>query len=92
MATAPLHRIETYEDVKGEHRWRIVVTPGTPVGTEPDVVAVSPDGYKNKKDMLNSLFGIFFASFDDSFLALYAEWNPEDGMSEMPSSQVVKDS
>lgn len=86
---APIHKIETYIDQEGQHRWRILVTPGTPAGTEPDNVANSGQGYANEKDMLNSLFGIFFATYDESFLELYAKWKPEDGRPEVPSDQVA---
>ncbi len=71
------HKVETYVDDAGEHRWRVLVDPGTPAGTEPDIVAVSPDGYKNRDDMLSSFFGVYFGDYDESFLALYNEWDPE---------------
>lgn len=73
-----LHTINTYKDKQDQWRWSIAVTPGTPAGTPEDVVADSGQGYANRKDMLNSLFGILFGSYDDSFLELYAEWNPDN--------------
>lgn len=75
--TEHLNQIETYVDEEQQHRWRIQVTPGTPGGTEPDIIAMSPQGYANKDDMYKSLFRIFFAEWDDSFLAAYNDWHPE---------------
>lgn len=72
-----LNQIELFQDEKEEWRWRVVVTPGTPGGTEPDIIAISPDGYKNKKDMIASFFRILFGEWNDSFLAAYNEWGPE---------------
>lgn len=71
-----VHSIETYQDTAGEWRWRIMVIPGTPGGEKGDIVADSAEGYVNKKDMLNALFGIYFTDYDESFLTLYAEWMP----------------
>ena len=73
-------QVETYVDTNGEHRWRVQVSPGTPAGTEPDVIAVSPDGYKNFDDMAHAFFRMFFADWDDSFLAFYNKWHPEMGI------------
>lgn len=61
-----LHSVEHYVDDAGEHRWRIKVGD--------DVIAVSPDGYTDKRNALHSLFGIWFGNWDESFLALYQEW------------------
>jgi hypothetical protein len=73
-----VHTIRDYEDAEGKWRWAIAVTPGTPAGTEPDVVADSGQGYANREDMLKSFFGIFFGTFDETFLALYGEWMPPE--------------
>lgn len=81
-----VHNIETYQDNAGEWRWRISVTPGTPGGEKGDVVADSGEGYKNKKDMLTSLFGMFFATFDESFLTLYAELFPPNADNPVPNN------
>lgn len=89
MAPAPVHKINDFKDANGDWRWNIVVTPGTPGGTPDDIVATSAEGYSNRKDMLNSLFGHFFATYDESFFELYREWNPEAGLQEVPSDQVV---
>lgn len=72
-----VNQVEFYEDEEGEHRWRVQVTPGTPGVTEPDIIAISPSGYKNKDDAMSSFFGVFFGDYNDSFLALYNEWDPE---------------
>lgn len=66
-----LHHVETYTDDVGETRWRITV------GGE--VVAVSPDGYTDKRNALHSLFGIWFGNWDESFLTLYQEWQAYAG-------------
>lgn len=73
------NEVQTYVDDNGEHRWRVVVTPGTPGGTEADVIAVSPDGYKNFDDAAKAFFRMFFEEWNDSFLAFYNKWNPEVG-------------
>lgn len=65
-----VHSINTFEDKAGEHRWNIRAENG-------DIIADSSEGYKNRADMLKSLFSIFFGDYDESFLTLYAEWNPE---------------
>jgi hypothetical protein len=74
-----IHEVQDFQDEQGQWRWRVVVTPGTPGGTEPDIVAISPGGYENKRDMMQSFFGVFFGEYNDSFLALYNEWHPELG-------------
>jgi hypothetical protein len=78
-----IHHVEVYVDAAGENRWRINV--------DDDIVADSGEGYKNRKDLLNSLFGIFFGTFDESYLTLYQEWNPEGNVEGVPSSEVVGD-
>jgi hypothetical protein len=78
------HNIETYQRADSKWSWRINVGG--------DIVATDGgQGYENKKDMLNSLFGIFFGTFDESFLTLYQEWNPEGNNQGVPSSEVVGD-
>src|SRR5438309_2123750 len=83
------HTIQTYqeESTNADWRWRIVVK------DTGDVVADSGEGYRNKKDMLNSLFGIFFGDYDETFLDLYVEWNPEDdpmGVQRQPDAPPVE--
>lgn len=73
-----LHTINTYQDKEGQWRWNISVTPGTPAGTPDDIVADSGQGYNSRHEMLTSFFGMYFGQYDDSFLELYSEWNPED--------------
>jgi uncharacterized protein YegP (UPF0339 family) len=79
------HKIDAYKDAEGKWRWRIFVTPGTPGGTADDIVADSGQGYNNKQDMCKSFFGLFFGEYDDSFLALYNEWNPSSGQVSLDS-------
>lgn len=71
-----VHEVQTYQDEASDWRWRVIVTPGTPGGTEADIIAVSSEGYKNKEDMMASFFGVFFGEYNESFLALYNEWDP----------------
>lgn len=61
------HQIDVYQDVKQEWRWRIKTANGS-------ILADSGEGYKNKADCLHGLYGLFFGSYDDSFLVYYAEW------------------
>ena len=86
------HAIKDYKDKDGKWRWNITVTPGTPAGTEPDIVADSGQGYNNKQDMLNSLFGIFFTDYDESFMRLFEEWQGGVNLSgqEVSSDKVVE--
>jgi uncharacterized protein YegP (UPF0339 family) len=86
-----LHTINTYQDKQGQWRWNISVTPGTPGGTPDDVVADSAQGYDSKHEMLTSFFGVYFGTYDDSFLELYQEWNPSDDGQGVPSSVVVNE-
>lgn len=71
------HAIDVYQDAGQEWRWRIKTENGS-------ILADSGEGYKSKVDCLHGLYGIFFGSFDDSFLVYYAEWqehkdaNPPD--------------
>lgn len=80
------HKVETYKDAEGQHRWRIVDTRPTPHADGshgPNVVADSGQGYTNKDEMAKSFFGIFFGDYDDSFLTLYNQWNPQAGQVEL---------
>jgi hypothetical protein len=62
-----LRSMETYEREDGKRGWRIKVVD--------DVVATDGNqGYENEEDALDSLFGIFFGAWDESFLELYAKW------------------
>jgi uncharacterized protein YegP (UPF0339 family) len=65
------NRIVEYKDAKDEWRWRVESLNG-------DTLSDSGEGYKNRKDMLSGLFSVYFAEYDDSFLALYNEWNPPE--------------
>jgi hypothetical protein len=64
-----VNHIETYLD-GGHHCWRIL-------DEDNEVVADSDGGYATEHEALTSLFGIFFGDYDESFLVLYAKWNPE---------------
>lgn len=65
-----IHTVESYKR-EGDNKlgWRVRVGD--------DVVATDGgQGYENKKDMLDAFFGMYFGTYDESFLELYAEWNP----------------
>lgn len=67
-----LHTVEDYTREDGKLGWRVRVGG--------DIVAVDGgQGYENKKDMLQSFFGLFFGTYDESFLELYNEWKPDGG-------------
>lgn len=70
------HTIEEYTDAEGQHRWRVIVKGIEGSAVEDNIVADCGQGYANRQDMLQSFFGIFFGEYDDSFLALYNQWNP----------------
>lgn len=44
-------RLDLYKDKAKEWRWRMVSTNG-------NILATSSEGYKNKKDMLDSLYSV----------------------------------
>jgi len=74
-----LHSIEVYQEEHqlnesvslGDWRWRVKVGD--------NIVADSAEGYRNKKDCLHSLFGLWFGTWDESFLGLYNEWQSYAG-------------
>jgi uncharacterized protein YegP (UPF0339 family) len=72
-----VHRVEDYKDAEGQWRWRVVVEGTEGSAVEDNIVADSSQGYSNKEDMLRSFFGIFFGDYDESFLALYNQWDPQ---------------
>ena len=77
-----VHHIETYE-AQGKHFWRIT--------TDDDkvLVADSLGGHDTKHEALKSMFGLFFGDYDESFLTLYAEWNPDAQQGELfPAASV----
>lgn len=84
------HKVEDYIDAEGQHRWRVIAigTPGSAV--EDNIVADSGQGYNNKDEMLTSFFGMFFGDYDDSFLALYNEWDPDSNRIEVPGRIVTR--
>jgi hypothetical protein len=60
--------IETTQDAQG-HRWTII---------NPDIGPIAGSNkFPTRHDMLKSLFNIFFGDYDETFLSLYAEWNPD---------------
>lgn len=62
-----MHHVEEYKRADGKGAWRITVG-GNIVATD------AGQGYENRKDLLDALFGIWFGVWDESFLALYQEW------------------
>lgn len=67
-----LHSIEAYQRDDGKWSWRVTVGD--------DVIASdASQGYERKKDCLHSLFGLWFGTWDESFLALYQEWQSYAG-------------
>jgi hypothetical protein len=67
-----LHHVETYETHDGKTGFRIKVGD--------DIIANDArQGYNNRQDALHSLFGIWFGNWDESFLALYNEWQSYAG-------------
>jgi hypothetical protein len=58
--------------VLGQWRWTIWSDTQNIVGT-------SQRGYETEKACLHALFGIFFGTWDESFLELYAKWMEESG-------------
>lgn len=74
------HKIECYQDARGEYRWRIRVGD--------DIVADSSEGYTDKRNALTSLFGIYFGQYDESFLELYGQWQAYAGVEAPPEPYV----
>jgi uncharacterized protein YegP (UPF0339 family) len=77
------HSIESYKDAKNETRWRIKANG--------HIVADSGEGYKNEKDALTALFGIYFGEYDESFLALYSQWQSYEGTPPSPEAYVRRE-
>lgn len=67
-----IKHVDVYED-PGGWVWKIMES-----GDEPDakVIARGP-AFKTKPEALKSMFGIFFGDYDESFLTLYGEFNPD---------------
>jgi hypothetical protein len=70
-----VHHINTYE-AQDKHFWRITDEDG-------NVVADSLKGHDSKLESLKVLFSLFFGDYDESFLTLYAEWNPDAQQGEL---------
>lgn len=71
-----LHTVEDYKREDGKLGWRVTVGEGD---NKKVVATDGGQGYENKKDMLQSFFGLFFGTYDESFLELYNEWKPDGG-------------
>jgi len=67
------NHMEITQDAAGDYRWSIWI------GDPPVVLAYSGHGYANESDCLHSLFGIFFGTWDESFLANYGKWMKYSG-------------
>jgi hypothetical protein len=67
-----IKHVDVHED-PGGWTWSITES-GDDV--EPRVVARGPS-FKTKPEALKFLFGLFFGDYDESFLTLYAEFNPD---------------
>jgi hypothetical protein len=77
-----VHHIETYRDHTEKHFWRITDDEG-------ELIADSLKGHETRTESLKSLFSLFFGDYDESFLTLYAEWNPQDGLIPAPEPEPV---
>ena len=66
-----LHHMELLECADGTVSWRISDDDG---GME-----ILSAGHKNKQQALHHLFGIFLGTWDDSFLAMYEQWQSYAG-------------
>ena len=68
-----IKNVEVYEDQGW--RWRVTERSDT---IDTRVIARSPEpGFDTKPEALKSMFGIFFGDYDESFLTLYGEFNPD---------------
>ena len=67
--------------VLGQWRWTIWSDTQNIVGT-------SQRGYETEKACLHALFGIFFGTWDESFLELYAKWMEAGGEYDVPPEAV----
>jgi hypothetical protein len=67
-----IKHVDVYED-PGGWVWKIMESVDD---AEPRAIARGPS-FKTKPQALKSLFSIFFGDYDESFLTLYAEFNPD---------------
>lgn len=58
-----------YAGQRGDGKWSWHIKVGDDI-----VASDAGQGYNNEQDCLHSLFGIFFADWDESFLDWYAKW------------------
>lgn len=74
------HSIETYTRQDGKSGWRALVGD--------DVVATDGgQGYNNDEDALSGFFGLFFGSWDTSFLGEYDKWQAYAGQQANPAPE-----
>lgn len=66
-----IKHVDVYED-PGGWTWKIMEDDDLTTRA----IARGPS-FKTKHEALTSMFGIFFGDYDESFLALYAEFNPD---------------
>lgn len=69
-----IKHVDVYEDPNG---WGWMITESDD-NIPTRVVAHSPEErFKTKHEAMTRMFGLFFGDYDESFLALYAEFNPD---------------
>ena len=67
-----VHSMEVYQRADSKWSWRVKVGD--------DVVASdASQGYERKRDCLHSMFGLWFADWNESFLTHYQEWQSYAG-------------
>ena len=69
-----IKHIDVYEDPSG-WTWKI-----TESNDDARWAIAHGPVFKTKPEAMKSMFGLFFGDYDESFLTLYAEWNPSDGL------------
>jgi uncharacterized protein YegP (UPF0339 family) len=71
------NKVETYKRSDGKWAWRITAKRGN----LPDAIIATDggQGYENEADALNSLFSVFFGTYDTSFLAAHNRWAETSG-------------
>lgn len=67
-----LHSVHVGE--RGDGKWSWTVKVGDDI-----VASDASQGYNNKQDCLHSLFGLWFGTWDESFLDFYTEWQSYAG-------------
>jgi len=67
-----IKHVDVYE-YPGGWSWKILESVDN---GEPKIIARGPS-FDTKREALVSMFGIFFGDYDESFLTLYADFNPD---------------